>query len=115
MNESKESNLPELEDGDTAVRGPHCNVAAQLVGGERGEAAVRHLYGQRGLVVLVVQVPDVHRPVHLDGEEDPRSCGRPGATSEVGVVVPCGQDGGLHGCVIRPYPAQEKGGRGVRT
>jgi hypothetical protein len=62
-----------------------------------------NLDSQRRLVVLVKEVPDVERPVHLCGEEDPGASWRPGAAREVGRVVLCRQDRGADRRVIGPY------------
>mmetsp|Transcript_1916 Transcript_1916/g.4162 ORF Transcript_1916/g.4162 Transcript_1916/m.4162 type:complete len:264 (-) Transcript_1916:610-1401(-) len=92
-----------LQDVDTAVSGAHGDDAATLVCRKRREAAVGDLHRECGLVVLVVQVPHIHRAVHLDGVEHARPCRRPRAAGEVRVVVLCRQDGRLDGSVVRPH------------
>lgn len=52
--------------------------------------------------MFIKEVPDVERAVHLGGEEDPRSSGRPRATREVGRMVLGRQDRGADRRVVRP-------------
>mmetsp|Transcript_38147 Transcript_38147/g.96525 ORF Transcript_38147/g.96525 Transcript_38147/m.96525 type:complete len:481 (+) Transcript_38147:85-1527(+) len=93
----------QLQDGHRAVGRADRHGGAALVRRKRGERVVRHLHRERGLVVLVVQVPHIQRAVHLDGEEHAGAGGRPRASGEVGGVVLGGEDGRLDRRVVGPH------------